>query len=103
MIGDKASYLTSSAAQAVPLHNIHALRSRLNSGKGRGIIISAGSHESLANAFVNLVALRETLECKLPVEIWYMAAEKDAVDEMRHTIQVDDVLFHSLQLADAGM
>lgn len=82
--------------QAVPLRNISALRSRLNNGKGRGIVISAGTPDSLANAFVNLIALRETLECKLPVEIWYMAHEHDAVKAMRQTFQVNLASLHQL-------
>jgi hypothetical protein len=42
---------------------------------GRGIVIVASGARHFANAWVALSALRRTVRCKLPVEVWYLGPD----------------------------
>lgn len=54
---------------------------QLTSQPLRGIIIAAGSKETMVNAFVTLWAVRQFLKCTLPVTIMHLGVEWDYINE----------------------
>ena len=41
---------------------------------GRGIVICAGGSALFTNAYVLIHVLRNALQCRLPIEVWYFGS-----------------------------
>lgn len=57
---------------------------------GRGIVTCAGGARLFTSAYVLIRLLRETLRCKLPIEVWSFGAD-EMTDHMRHLLEALDV------------
>jgi Mannosyltransferase putative len=44
--------------------------------RGRGIVVCAGGVRMFVNAYVLVRILRETLRCRLPIQIWHLGADE---------------------------
>ncbi|KAL4424077.1 hypothetical protein ABPG75_001378 [Micractinium tetrahymenae] len=74
---------------------------RLEGSRERGIVIAAGSPDTLANAFVSLHVLRHALGCTLPVTIMYWGRVAGDVPS-KETMAFMQERLRDLQFVDAS-